>query len=99
MILGDNIFYGNNFSKVLKNSVVAASEGKATIFGYYVYDPKRFGIVEFNEMGKVILVEEKPTNPKSNYAITGLFFSSGVCDLAKQVKPSFRGGTRDNIFE
>lgn len=92
MILGDNIFYGNGFSTLLKAAVEGASEGKATVFGYYVPDPERFGIVEFDENGKVLSVEEKPENPKSNYAITGLYFyPAGVSKMAKEVKPSARG--------
>lgn len=92
MILGDNIFYGNNFSKMLKNAVKSADDGLATVFGYYVQDPKRFGIVEFDKSGNVISVEEKPENPKSNYAITGLYFyPAGVSAMAKEVKPSARG--------
>lgn len=93
MILGDNIFYGNGFGKILKNAVLNATENdRATVFGYYVTDPERFGIVEFDENGKVLSVEEKPENPKSNYAITGLYFyPKGVSDMAKQVKPSSRG--------
>ena len=92
MILGDNIFYGNNFSLMLKKTVRIVEAGEATIFGYYVNDPERFGIVEFNHDSKVLSVEEKPKKPKSNYAITGLyFFPSGVSALAKQVKPSARG--------
>ena len=92
MILGDNIFYGNNFSKMLKDCVQRAENGRATVFGYYVNDPKRFGIVEFDESGRVLSVEEKPENPKSNYAITGLYFyPSGVAQLAKKVEPSSRG--------
>ena len=92
MILGDNIFYGNGFSKVLKDCVLSAESGTATIFGYYVNDPERFGIVEFDESGKVLSVEEKPAKPKSNYAITGLYFyPKGVSKLAKEVKPSARG--------
>lgn len=92
MILGDNIFYGNGFSHTLKKSVAAAEKGLATVFGYYVNDPERFGIVEFDEHKKVLSVEEKPTHPKSNYAITGLYFyPAGVSDMAKQVKPSARG--------
>ena len=91
MILGDNIFYGNGFSHVLKTCVESAENGNATIFGYYVNDPKRFGIVEFDENNKVISVEEKPEYPKSNYAITGLYFyPAGVSRLAKLVKPSKR---------
>ena len=92
MILGDNIFYGNGFSHMLKKVAEEAISGIATVFGYYVKDPKRFGIVEFDENGKVISVEEKPKEPKSNYAITGLYFyPAGVSELAKQVKPSARG--------
>lgn len=92
MILGDNIFYGNGFSKVLQNCVLSAESGIATIFGYYVNDPERFGIVEFDGSGKVLSVEEKPAKPKSNYAITGLYFyPKGVSKLAKEVKPSARG--------
>ena len=92
MVLGDNIFYGNGFSKLLREAVANSNAGKATIFGYYVNDPERFGIVEFDEQGKVISVEEKPQNPKSNYCITGLYFyDRRVVEYAKQVKPSKRG--------
>ena len=92
MVLGDNIFYGNGFSKLLREAVVNAEDGRATIFGYYVNDPERFGIVEFDENGKVISVEEKPKNPKSNYCITGLYFyDNRVVKMAKAVKPSARG--------
>ena len=93
MILGDNIFYGNGFSRILKTAVKNAQEnGRATVFGYYVNDPERFGIVEFDEAGRVVSVEEKPAHPKSNYAITGLYFYPGrVSSLAKQVRPSARG--------
>lgn len=93
MVLGDNIFYGNGFSRILKNAVNnAENNGKATVFGYYVNDPERFGIVEFDDTGKVISVEEKPQNPKSNYAITGLYFyDNRVTKMAKEVKPSPRG--------
>ena len=92
MVLGDNIFYGNGFRKVLQAAKEDAEAGRATIFGYYVHDPERFGIVEFDENGKVISVEEKPRNPKSNYCITGLYFyPQGVSALAKEVKPSARG--------
>ena len=93
MVLGDNIFYGNGFSKVLRASAMNAEENdRATVFGYYVNDPERFGIVEFDESGKVISVEEKPKHPKSHYAITGLYFyPKGVSAMAKQVKPSPRG--------
>ena len=92
MILGDNIFYGNGFSKILKNAVANAENGRATVFGYYVPDPERFGVVEFDENGKVLSVEEKPKSPKSNYAITGLYFyPKGVSAMAANVKPSARG--------
>lgn len=92
MVLGDNIFYGNGFGSILRNAAENAINGKATIFGYYVNDPERFGIVEFDENGKVLSVEEKPKNPKSNYCITGLYFyPAGVSAMAKQVKPSPRG--------
>ena len=92
MVLGDNIFYGNGFRKVLKEAAADAEAGRATIFGYYVHDPERFGIVEFDENGKVLSVEEKPKNPKSNYCITGLYFyPKGVSAMAHEVKPSARG--------
>ncbi|MDE5935955.1 MAG: glucose-1-phosphate thymidylyltransferase RfbA, partial [Ruminococcus sp.] len=92
MILGDNIFYGGWFSKNLKEAVKNAENGDATIFGYYVKDPERFGIVEFDENKKVLSVEEKPQNPKSNYCITGLYFyPKGVSEMAEKVKPSARG--------
>lgn len=92
MILGDNIFYGNGFSKILAQAREKAEAGQATIFGYYVRDPERFGVVEFDENEKVISVEEKPSNPKSNYAVTGLYFyPNGVSQLAKQVEKSPRG--------
>jgi len=92
MVLGDNIFYGNGFRKVLKEAVADAESGRATIFGYYVHDSERFGIVEFDETGKVLSVEEKPKNPKSNYCITGLYFyPKGVSTMAHEVKPSARG--------
>lgn len=92
MILGDNIFYGGWFRKYLNDAVRDAENGKATIFGYYVNDPERFGIVEFDKEKNVISVEEKPKKPKSNYCITGLYFyDSRVVEMAKKVKPSFRG--------
>ena len=92
MILGDNIFYGNDFSSILEKARRNAENGRATVFGYYVPDPERFGVVEFDENEKVLSVEEKPEHPKSNYAITGLYFyPKGVSELAKQVRPSARG--------
>lgn len=92
MVLGDNIFYGNYFRKNLADAVKAAEEGYATIFGYYVRDPERFGIVEFDKNRNVVSVEEKPQHPKSNYCITGLYFyDNRVVKMAKQVKPSARG--------
>lgn len=93
MVLGDNIFYGNGFKNLLKAAVSNAEEkGRATVFGYYVSDPERFGVVEFDENGKALSIEEKPKEPKSNYAVTGLYFyPAGVSDRANQVKPSARG--------
>jgi glucose-1-phosphate thymidylyltransferase len=92
MILGDNIFYGNGFSTILSKAVANAEQGRATVFGYYVEDPERFGVVEFDHDGRVLSVEEKPVNPKSNYAITGLYFyDNRVVDFAKNLQPSARG--------
>ena len=92
MVLGDNIFYGNGFSSLLRQAAADAKNGKATIFGYYVEDPERFGIVEFDENEKVVSIEEKPKQPKSNYCVTGLYFyDNTVCEKAKRVKPSARG--------
>lgn len=92
MVLGDNIFYGGWFRKNLFEAVNNAENGEATIFGYYVKDPQRFGIVEFDHSGKVLSVEEKPKNPKSNYCITGLYFyPAGVSEMAGNVIPSARG--------
>ena len=91
MVLGDNIFYGNGLTRLLKEAVEATKQGMATIFGYYVNDPKRFGVVEFDN-GKVISIEEKPKKPKSNYAVTGLYFyDNRVIQYAKTLKPSPRG--------
>ena len=93
MVLGDNIFFGDGFSHILKQAVANAEEKKrATIFGYHVNDPQRFGIVEFDKKGRVLSVEEKPKEPKSNYCITGLYvYPSGVSKMAKKVEPSARG--------
>lgn len=93
MVLGDNIFYGNGLSRILKTAVENAEQkSRATVFGYYVNDPQRFGIVEFDPDGKVVSVEEKPAHPKSNYAITGLYFyPAGVSQMAHAVRPSSRG--------
>lgn len=92
MILGDNIFYGNAFGRILRSAKENAENGKATVFGYYVKDPERFGVVEFDVSEKVISIEEKPIEPKSNYAVTGLYFyPSGVSLMAEKVKPSLRG--------
>ncbi len=93
MVLGDNIFYGNGFRTILRAAVKNAEEaGRATVFGYYVPDPERFGVVEFDDNGKVLSIEEKPKEPKSSYAVTGLYFyPAGVSARANQVKPSARG--------
>ena len=92
MILGDNIFYGNGFRSMLKAAVRNAEAGRATVFGYYVPDPERFGVVEFDENGRALSIEEKPKEPKSNYAVTGLYFyPAGVSKRAHEVKPSARG--------
>ena len=93
MVLGDNIFYGNGFGRILRASVENAENNeRATVFGYYVNDPERFGVVEFDADGKVISIEEKPKEPRSNYAVTGLYFyPKGVSSMAKAVKPSARG--------
>lgn len=92
MVLGDNIFYGSEFRTMLKKAVVNAEVGRATVFGYYVPDPERFGVVEFDAEGHVLSIEEKPEEPKSNYAVTGLYFyPSGVSKRANTVKPSNRG--------
>ena len=92
MILGDNIFYGNGMRKRLLQAVENAENGRTTVFGYFVSDPERFGVVEFDKEQKVLSIEEKPSNPKSNYAVTGLYFyPKGVSKKAKEVKPSARG--------
>lgn len=92
MILGDNIFYGNGMKNALKKAVENSKNGIATVFGYYVTDPERFGVVEFDSNGKAISIEEKPEKPKSNYAVTGLYFyDNNVVQYAKKVKPSKRG--------
>lgn len=90
MVLGDNIFYGNGFSRLLQNA--AAKPAGATVFGYYVDDPERFGVVEFDDTGKAVNIEEKPENPRSNYAVTGLYFYDNHCiEYVKSLKPSARG--------
>lgn len=92
MILGDNIFYGNGLGRLLRTASENADNGRATIFGYYVNDPERFGIVEFDESGRVVSLEEKPEHPKSNYCVTGIYFyDSRVAEYAKTLKPSARG--------
>ena len=92
LVLGDNIFYGAGFSGLLKDSVEAAERGKASVFGYYVNDPERYGVAEFDEKGNCLSIEEKPQHPKSNYAVVGLYFyPNSVVDIAKNIKPSARG--------
>ena len=92
LVLGDNIFYGQSFSKMLHKAVKSADEGFATVFGYMVKDPERFGVVEFDDKGKALSIEEKPQKPKSNYAVTGLYFyDNKVVNYAKNLKPSARG--------
>ena len=92
LVLGDNIFYGSNFTKMLSGAVEKTAKGKATVFGYYVNDPERYGVAEFDKGGNVLSIEEKPKNPKSNYAVVGLYFyPNSVVDIAEHVKPSARG--------
>ena len=92
MVLGDNIFYGSGFTEILRNATSDAANGRATVFGYYVNDPERFGVVEFDENWHAVSIEEKPENPKSNYAVTGLYFyPAGVSEKAKIIEPSARG--------
>ena len=92
MVLGDNIFYGNGFRKLLQEAAESAQSGMATVFGYHVDDPERFGVVEFDENEHVVSIEEKPQQPKSNYCVTGLYFyDNSVCEKAKQIRPSHRG--------
>ena len=92
LVLGDNIFYGYGFSGMLQNAIKNVSEAKSTVFGYYVNDPERYGVAEFDTKGNVISIEEKPTNPKSNFAVVGLYFyTNDVVQIAKNIKPSQRG--------
>ena len=92
LVLGDNIFYGQGFPNMLRNAVKDAENNKATVFGYYVNDPERYGVADFDKDGKVLSIEEKPANPKSNYAVVGLYFyPNSVVDIAKNIKPSARG--------
>ena len=92
LVLGDNIFYGSGFSGMLKNANKNILKGKSTVFGYYVKDPQRFGVAEFDNKGNIISIEEKPKNPKSNYAVVGLYFyTNEVIQIAKNIKPSNRG--------
>lgn len=92
LVLGDNIFYGAGFSGLIKDSVEAAERGKASVFGYYVNDPERYGVAEFDEKGNCLSIEEKPQHPKSNYAVVGLYFyPNSVVEIAKNIKPSARG--------
>lgn len=92
LILGDNIFYGSYFTQILKNAVLDAEQGKATVFGYWVSDPERYGVAEFDKDGNCLSIEEKPKHPKSNYAVAGLYFyPNKVVEVAKNIKPSARG--------
>lgn len=92
LVLGDNIFYGAGFTGMLRQSVESANNGKATVFGYYVNDPERYGVAEFDDKGNCLSIEEKPKHPKSNYAVVGLYFyPNAVVEVAKNIKPSARG--------
>ena len=92
LVLGDNIFHGNGFVELLRNAVADAEKGKATVFGYWVSDPERYGVAEFDKQGNCLSIEEKPRDPKSNYAVVGLYFyPNKVVDVAKRIKPSARG--------
>ena len=92
LVLGDNIFYGYGFSGILQNARNNVAEGKSTVFGYYVNDPERYGVAEYDEKGNVTSIEEKPTDPKSNFAVVGLYFYTNECgQIAKKIKPSHRG--------
>ena len=92
LVLGDNIFYGAGFTGMLRQSVEASNNGKATVFGYYVNDPERYGVAEFDDKGNCLSIEEKPKHPKSNYAVVGLYFyPNAVVEVAKNIKPSARG--------
>jgi glucose-1-phosphate thymidylyltransferase len=92
LVLGDNIFYGYGFSGILQNARNNVAEGKSTVFGYYVNDPERYGVAEYDKKGNVISIEEKPTDPKSNFAVVGLYFyTNDVVQIAKKIKPSHRG--------
>jgi len=92
LVLGDNIFYGYGFSKTLQNAIKNVLEGKSTVFGYYVNDPERYGVAEFDDDGSVTSIEEKPTDPKSNFAVVGLYFyTNDVVEIAKKIRPSHRG--------
>ena len=101
LVLGDNIFYGAGLQKMLQNSVsMVDNEGKSVVFGYYVDDPERYGVAEIDKQGNVLSIEEKPKEPKSNYAVVGLYFyPNSVVEVAKNVKPSWRGEPGDNICE